>query len=59
MQHESRELVPLPLAAARLKITWKQAYDALLTGRLEGVRHSTRWFVTRRSMERFLARAEA
>ena len=43
-------MVPLPDAAARLRLSWEQAYRALLSGRLEGERRSGRWYVTERSV---------
>ena len=46
------KLIPLPLAATRLRMTWGQAYNATLSGKLEGERRGSRWFVTTASVHR-------
>ena len=50
-----RRMVSLPDAAVRLRLSWSQAYGALLSGRLNGERRGNRWFVTEGSVERLLA----
>lgn len=47
-----RQLVPLPAAAVRLRMTWGQVYNAMLAGRLVGLRRGTRWYVTDDSVAR-------
>jgi hypothetical protein len=42
---------PLPLVAAELQWGWKRTYEALLSGKLAGVRRGARWFVYRRSVD--------
>ena len=49
-QHISTE-VPLPVAAAALHLTWAQAYNELLSGRLKGVHRDGHWFVSRDSLD--------
>ena len=48
---ESHE-VPLASAAMELQATWPQAYNLLLSGRLEGRKVRGRWLVSRESVER-------
>lgn len=47
---ESR-MVPLPTAAARLRMPWARAYNALLAGKLVGEQRGNRWFVAETSVE--------
>ena len=49
---DSKKEIPLSLAAAQLRMTWRQAWDALLTGRLRGKQSATgRWRVESGSVE--------
>jgi hypothetical protein len=52
------QAMPLPLAAAQLRLSRAMAYNAVLTGRLDGVRIKGRWYVTVTSVER-ASRTEA
>jgi hypothetical protein len=54
-QKEQR-MLSLPAACLQLGMTWAQAYNALLSGRLEGEQRGARWFITAESVDR-LARA--
>ena len=38
-------LVPLPTAAQRLRISWKQAWRRVLIGELRGVQKDGKWYV--------------
>lgn len=49
-------VLPLPDAAMRLKAPYPVAMRLLLTGRLEGERRGSRWFVTAESVQRELDR---
>jgi hypothetical protein len=54
--HREQKWISLPAAAARLRMSWSQAYNAVLRGTLQGTRHSGRWFVTTSSVARLLSR---
>lgn len=45
-------MIPLPLAAAQLRLRWPVAYDLLLTGELQGKQVRGRWRVTVSSVNR-------
>lgn len=45
-------VIPLPVASARLRLPWAAAYNALLSGKLEGELRGGRWFVTEESVLR-------
>ncbi len=47
-----KKTVSLPQAARELGVTWTAAYNALLTGQLDGMQVRGRWQVTRASVER-------
>lgn len=54
-----RDCVPLVSAAARLRLSYRAALDAVLRGELKGFQdHRRRWFVDRRDLQR-LARERA
>lgn len=48
---ENKE-IPLTDAAHQLGLPWERAWRALLTGRLEGQKRGSRWYVTASSVER-------
>lgn len=48
--------VPLPSASIKLGQRWRHTYDDLLAGQLEGEQRAGRWFVTRESLDRLIAR---
>lgn len=45
----------LPFVAAQLKISYLQAYHLVLTGRIEGRKVGGHWFVSRASLDSFIA----
>jgi hypothetical protein len=49
-----RRMITLPDAAVRLRLSWSQAYGALLSGQLQGERRGRRWFVSEGSVTRLL-----
>jgi hypothetical protein len=58
MSHDATS--SLPEAALALQQSWRQTYDDLLAGKLEGTQVRGRWRITRRSLERLRReRAEA
>jgi len=52
MSHDAT--ASLPEAARELQQSWRQTYDDLLAGRLDGRQVRGRWRVTRRSLERLV-----
>jgi hypothetical protein len=44
-------LIGLGVAAARLGVAYRAAYDLMLTGQLRGIRRGSRWLVTVASVE--------
>ena len=52
------QLLGLAEAAARLKIPYQDAHRLLLTGRLPGVKHGGRWFVSQQDVERLARERE-
>jgi hypothetical protein len=51
--------MPLPRAAVRLRLTWAQAFNALLAGRLDGRQaENGRWWVSSSSVERLAAQRD-
>lgn len=51
-QTTSREMVGLAEAAQRLAVPYQDAHRLLLTGKLEGEKRGSRWWVTNESVER-------
>jgi hypothetical protein len=49
---EGLEWVPLPVGAARLGLTWRQAYDLALAGKLRTRRDGARWLVAESDLAR-------
>jgi hypothetical protein len=45
-------MIPLPVACARLGLSWAQGYNKILRGELEGELRGSRWFISVESVER-------
>ena len=50
--------IALPEAAVILRLPYREAYDALLRGKLDGRRAGGRWHVTLASVRRLAVREE-
>ena len=48
--------IALPEAAVILQLPYREAYDALLRGKLDGRRAGGRWYVTLASVRRLVVR---
>jgi hypothetical protein len=48
------KLIPLTDAALQLGISWERAWRLMLSGQLTGMKRGNRWFVDRRSIDRYL-----
>lgn len=47
-------MLDLPQAAARLGLSWHQAYSLVLRGKIRGERHAGRWMIDEASVERLV-----
>ena len=50
--------IALPEAAVILRLPYREAYDALLRGKLDGRRAGGRWYVTLASVRRLAVREQ-
>lgn len=53
------EMIGLAEAAVRLRTPYQDAHRLLLTGKLQGEKRGSRWFVTTSSLGRLLREREA
>ena len=45
-------MIPLPMAAYQLAVTWSQAYQMVLTRKLTAEKQGKRWYVRLKDVER-------
>ncbi len=54
MTLSQKRVLDLPQAAARLGLSWHQAYSLVLRGKIRGERRAGRWMIDKASVERLL-----